>query len=85
MARVRRLLGGALRSALHLRPERHGLVTIRLEAIILDYPCTTCSGTGRLPAMAGLCTQCEASGYVLTQRGRDLIDFLNRHGIRSPR
>jgi DnaJ-class molecular chaperone len=46
----------------------------------LDWPCTTCSGRGtntdRDP-----CTRCDGSGFALSPRGQELIEFLTRHGF----
>lgn len=87
MSRLRGFLVDAFRSAFHLGPAHREPVTVKLEMLaqILDYPCTTCSGTGRTAGSAGLCPECDGFGYALTPRGAELIEFLGRHGIRVPR
>lgn len=46
----------------------------------LDWPCTTCSGRGSM-INEEACSRCDGSGYALSPRGRELVEFLTRHGF----
>lgn len=46
----------------------------------LDWPCTACSGRGTLPNHEA-CDVCDGSGFKLSPRGQEMVEFLAEHGF----
>jgi RecJ-like exonuclease len=48
-----------------------------------DYLCIDCDGSGQNRSY-DICSVCEGYGYLMTDSGRLLIEFLQRRGIPVP-
>ena len=47
-----------------------------LFGVALDRACDICGGTGRTSIK---CMECDGAGFILTDNGERLLEFLRRH------
>jgi DnaJ-class molecular chaperone len=45
----------------------------------LDRKCENCNGTGRVERQTEVCPFCNGTQYELTEGGRELSEFIQRH------
>ena len=49
----------------------------QIHEIVLDRECWGCKGV--ISRSEDPCNMCDNSGYILTEDGEELLDFINKH------